>query len=85
MWNDRLRFPVEVEQDWALLSPGERELAKVALETIDQDPIAGAPLFEPLRGVWIYRLEQLRILYRLAPEARTVLVLAIDRISEADR
>jgi mRNA-degrading endonuclease RelE of RelBE toxin-antitoxin system len=54
-------------------------MAMRALEAIDEDPIAGAPLFEPLRGLWSYRAEHLRIVYRIVAEARFVVVLSIGR------
>ena len=79
MWNDRLRFAERVEADWRSLSGDERAGVTRALEHIDEDPIAGAPLFEPLRGYWSYRAEHLRIVYRIAPEARFVVVLTIGR------
>ena len=54
-------------------------MAMRELEAIDEDPIAGAPLFEPLRGLWSYRAEHLRIVYRIVAEARFVVVLSIGR------
>jgi len=83
MWNDRLRFAERVETDWRALSAEERTSATTALERIDEDPIAGAPLFEPLRGYWSYRVGHLRIVYRIAPEARFVVVLSIGRAAPA--
>jgi len=83
MWNDRLRFAKTVISDWSSLAPHEREAATAALERIDEDPIAGAPLFEPLRGYWSYRAGHLRIVYRIMPEARFVVVLSIARAAEA--
>ena len=82
MWNDRLRFAESSSQDWSSLAPHEREAATAALEKIDEDPIAGAPLFEPLRGLWSYRTGHLRIVYRIMPEARFVVVLSIARAAE---
>jgi mRNA-degrading endonuclease RelE of RelBE toxin-antitoxin system len=79
MWNDRLRIAERVADDWSTLSADERSLALTALESIDEDPIAGAPLFEPLRGLWSYRAEHLRIVYRIVAEARFVVVLSIGR------
>ena len=79
MWNDRLRFAERVEGDWRALSDDERAAALKALEAIDEDPIAGAPLFEPLRGTWSYRAGHLRIIYRVVAEARFVVVLSIGR------
>jgi mRNA-degrading endonuclease RelE of RelBE toxin-antitoxin system len=77
MWNDRLRLAESVEADWRALSNEERWLARTALERIDEDPIVGAPLLEPLRGLWSYRAENVRILYRIMPEARFVVILTI--------
>ena len=82
MWNDRLRFSESVASDWSALAPHEREAVTAALERIDEDPIAGAPLFDPLRGLWSYRAGHLRILYRIMPEARFVVVLSIARAAE---
>ena len=83
MWNDRLRLVEAVEGQWKALAPHEQKSIRAALERIDEDPIAGAPLFEPLKGLWSYRAGHLRILYRIAPEARFVVVLSIHRAEEA--
>jgi len=82
LWNDRIRLAERVESDWATLSPDERALASEAMRKLDDDPIAGVPLFEPLRGLWSYRMRWLRLVYRIAPEARSVLVLKIGRAVE---
>lgn len=79
MWNDRVRLCESVVGDWKALSVEEKASAMQALEALDEDPISGVPLFEPLRGVWSRRAGHLRILYRIAPEARIVLVLSIAR------
>jgi mRNA-degrading endonuclease RelE of RelBE toxin-antitoxin system len=79
MWNDRLRFAERVEADWRALSSGERASVLAALEVIDEDPIIGAPLFEPLRGYWSHRVGHLRIVYRVVAEARFIVVLSIGR------
>lgn len=80
MWNDRLRFPERIEKDWRALTPDQQKAAAKALETIDEDPIIGAPLFEPLRGYWTYRADGLRIIYRIVTEARFIIVLSIARV-----
>jgi mRNA-degrading endonuclease RelE of RelBE toxin-antitoxin system len=82
MWNDRLRIAERVERDWRALSAEEHAVVRTALEAIDEDPIVGAPLLEPLRGLWSYRTGHLRIVYRLAPEARFVIILAIVRAGD---
>jgi mRNA-degrading endonuclease RelE of RelBE toxin-antitoxin system len=80
MWNDRLRFAERVEKDWRALTEEQREVTARALETIDEDPIIGAPLFEPLRGYWSYRSEGIRIIYRIVTEARFIVVLSISLV-----
>ena len=84
MWNDRIRIAQRVELDWQLLSKQDREIARRALERIDDDPIAGAPLFFPFRGLWSYLAEErVRILYRIFPEARFIVVSKIEPWGEA--
>ncbi|HEX7151134.1 MAG TPA: type II toxin-antitoxin system RelE/ParE family toxin [Thermoanaerobaculia bacterium] len=82
MWHNRLRLAQSVADDWAALNSDERALVMKTLEIIDEDPIVGTPLFEPLRGLWSHRIGGLRILYRIVAEARYVLILAIVRIEE---
>ena len=79
MWNDRLRIAQSVKTQWATLTPDERAAARRAMEMIDDDPIAGAPLYEPLRGYWSMNVDGLRIVYRIAAEARLVVILSISR------
>jgi mRNA-degrading endonuclease RelE of RelBE toxin-antitoxin system len=79
LWNDRLRFAERVADDWRNLDQDERDAARVVLERLDNDPIAGSPLYAPYRGLWSLRVGTLRILYRLPPEARAVFVLLIER------
>ena len=79
MWNDRLRIAESLEGEWKALTAAEREVAKKALERIDDDPIAGAPLFEPMKGLWSYRADDLRIVYRVVAEGRFVAILSIHR------
>ncbi len=47
---------------------------------IESDPIAGAPLFEPLKGLWSYRTDDLRIIYKIVAEAKIVVILSISRL-----
>ena len=79
MWNDRLRIAESVEADWKTLDAVERETVRAALQRIDDDPIAGAPLFEPLKGLWSYRAEKLRVVYRVVAEGRFVAILSITK------
>ena len=77
MWNDRLRIAESVEPQWRALNDDQRARVRRALEIIDENPIAGAPLFEPMRGYWSYRIDGLRIVYRIVSEARFIVILAI--------
>lgn len=79
--NDRLRISPSAESDWRNLASHEQDVVRAALTTLDEDPIAGAPLFEPLRGLWSHRSEHLRIVYKIMPEARFVLILSITRVT----
>ena len=81
MGNDRLRIVESVEAQWNSLAAHEREIARDMLMKIDEDPIIGAPLYEPLRGLWSARRENLRIIYRIMAEARFVVILAIVRVA----
>ncbi|HEX8169224.1 MAG TPA: type II toxin-antitoxin system prevent-host-death family antitoxin [Thermoanaerobaculia bacterium] len=56
------------------------ESVRAAFARIDDDPIAGAPLFEPLKGLWSYRDGTLRVIYRIVAEARFVVILALDKL-----
>ena len=77
--NERLRFPRVVENDWKALNPSEQDVVRRATAVIDEDPIAGAPLFEPLKGLWSYRTGELRIVYRIVTAAKYVVVLSITK------
>jgi mRNA-degrading endonuclease RelE of RelBE toxin-antitoxin system len=65
---ERLRFAKSVPR-----------IFDAAFRTIENDPIAGAPLFEPLKGLWSYRTEDLRIIYKIVAEARIVVILSITK------
>jgi mRNA-degrading endonuclease RelE of RelBE toxin-antitoxin system len=82
LWNDRLRIAESVEAEWKSLSADEHGMVRNALQAIDEDPLIGAPLFEPLKGLWTYRAAHLRILYRIMAEARFVVILSIHRAAE---
>lgn len=73
------RLRAAFEDDLAHLSSDDLSLAEPAFARINDDPIAGAPLFEPLKGLWSYRTGPLRIVYTIVAEARYVLVLSVSR------
>jgi len=77
--NDRIRLAEPVEPQWHALAVHEQEAIAEAFAFIDEDPIAGAPFFEPLRGLWSYRAGHLRLIYRIVAEARFVVILTIGR------
>lgn len=81
--NDRLRLVESVERDWQNLSAEERQMVRKAMAAIDEDPIIGAPLFEPFHGYWTYRAGWLRIIYKIFPDARFVAILSITRAGES--
>lgn len=76
---ERVQVVASADEAWRALAEHERESVSRALHAIDDDPIAGAPLFDPLKGLWVYRTGHLRIAYRIAAEARQVLILSITR------
>ena len=82
MWNDRLRIAESVEYQWKGLSVDEKSRVREAMQLIDDDPIIGVPLFEPLRGYWSYRVEHLRLIYKIVAEARFIVILSITRVAE---
>jgi mRNA-degrading endonuclease RelE of RelBE toxin-antitoxin system len=75
----------EVEQrgryEWLRFAKSAAPIFDAALRRIELDPICGAPLFEPLKGLWSYRTDELRIIYKIRPEARMVVVLSIERVA----
>lgn len=75
--NDRLRIPDSTVADIAAI---DANLIRAAFEKIDEDPIIGAPLFDPYRGWWSYRTEQLRVIYRIVAEARFVVILSVQSL-----
>ena len=53
-----------------------------ALAAVAANPIAGAPLFDPLRGFWVYRQDRVRIVYRVSRDGSTAGVVLIDLAEE---
>lgn len=82
MSGDRLRFVESVLESWNGLDGESRAAAWRALERIDDDPICGVPLAEPVKGYWSLREGSLRVLYRLVPQSGAVVVLRITKVGE---
>lgn len=80
--NDRLRLARAVEGEWQNLAAEERRMIRQAFAAIDEDPIIGAPLFDPFHGYWAYRAGWLRIIYKIFPESGFVAILSITRAGE---
>jgi mRNA-degrading endonuclease RelE of RelBE toxin-antitoxin system len=80
MPNQRIHITNRADAAWQQLDETERKTVHDALVIIDEDPIAGAPLFAPLRGYWSYRIGALRIVYRIVAEARFVLIVSIAKV-----
>lgn len=76
---ERVHLALAAKNEWDALAEHEREAVAAALHRIDDDPIAGAPLFDPLKGLWAYRAEHVRIVYRIVAEARMVVILSVTR------
>lgn len=64
------------------LSGADRESSTRALERIAENPIAGAPLFDPLRGFWVVRAGGIRLVYRVSRDGSMAGVVLIDRAEE---
>jgi mRNA-degrading endonuclease RelE of RelBE toxin-antitoxin system/PHD/YefM family antitoxin component YafN of YafNO toxin-antitoxin module len=69
--------PFELQRVRVAKSVNVPEGVEELLHRIDDDPIAGAPLFDPLKGLWSAREGELRVVYRIDAEARVVLVMII--------
>lgn len=77
----RLRITRAGQEGLDALSGTERKLVLSTLVRINDNPIAGAPLFEPLKGLWSHRSGELRIIYKIVADASIVVILSITRAS----
>lgn len=64
---------------WEELSPEDGSAAVATAKALVEDPIAGAPLFPPFRGLWSVRRGDLRLVYLVAREARGVGIVLAER------
>ena len=77
--SERIHLAASAASAYESLAAHEKEAVDDALRAIDDDPIAGAPLFDPLKGLWCLRAEHVRVIYRIVAEARLIVVLGITR------
>lgn len=77
----RLRITTAGQEGLDVLKGVERRLVLSTLVRINDNPIAGAPLFEPLKGLWSHRSGEIRIIYKIVMEASVVVILSITRAS----
>jgi mRNA-degrading endonuclease RelE of RelBE toxin-antitoxin system/PHD/YefM family antitoxin component YafN of YafNO toxin-antitoxin module len=75
----RLRITTAGTAGLAAITGIERRLVLSTLARINDNPIAGAPLFEPLKGLWSHRTGEIRIIYKIVAEASFVVILSITR------
>ena len=80
--NDRIRIADSVHQAILSFPSGTPQQVAQMLVQIDEDPIIGAPLFEPLRGLWSIRQGTLRIVYTILMEGRYVAILHAGIVEE---
>jgi mRNA-degrading endonuclease RelE of RelBE toxin-antitoxin system/PHD/YefM family antitoxin component YafN of YafNO toxin-antitoxin module len=74
----RLRITRAGREGLAAISGVQRRLVLSTLARISDNPIAGAPLFEPLKGLWSHRVGEIRIVYKIVAEASVVVILVIN-------
>ena len=61
----RIAVPPHVEAFISSLPPLLKSKIRAGLEVLQEDPHAGKPLKEELRGLWSYRVSRYRIIYRI--------------------
>lgn len=74
---ERIQIAPRAARGWSSLDRDQREQAHAILSSLDENPIAGAPLLGALRGYWSMRRGPVRVVYRIAPQARAVGVVLI--------
>ena len=77
----RLRITRAAQEGLDALTGMERKLVLSTLARINDNPIAGAPLFEPLKGLWSHRSGEVRIIYKIVADARVVVIMSVTRSS----
>ena len=75
----RLRITRAGQEGLDALTGVERKLVLSTLVRINDNPISGAPLFEPLKGLWSHRSGDVRIIYKIVADAHMVVIMSITR------
>lgn len=79
-------LPDAIDAETIRVAPGaaipDDPAALGALAAVAANPIAGAPLFDPLRGLWVYRAGRARIVYRVSRDGGMAGVVLIDLVEE---
>jgi len=78
--SERLRFAESILEAWKSFDEAERSNARKALARIEEDPISGVPLADPVKGYWSSREGSIRVVYRLVPQSGAVVVLRIGKV-----
>lgn len=79
---ENVRVSGSAAERFRALGGRDREQALRALGTIGDNPIAGAPLFEPLRGFWVVREGRVRIVYRVSRDGSMAGIVLVDIAEE---
>ena len=61
----KILIPPLVEETIKILSPSLKSQIRSGLEAIQEDPHIGKHLKRELRGLWSYRVNRYRIVYRI--------------------
>lgn len=71
----KLRIPHEVTAVIRHLHPQLKQKVRAALRTIQADPQAGKALKEKLAGLYNFRVNRFRIIYRIADDALEIITI----------
>lgn len=74
----KIRYLPEAAEDVRHLPPDLKRLVKAALDELSKNPHAGTPLVRDLAGLWKYRAKRYRIIYKVTPSKKEIIVFLID-------
>ena len=75
----RLVITPKVERSIQVLSPQTKRYVRAALEELKRNPLSGKALHDELAGLYSYRMNRFRIVYRLEHHTITVVVVGVGR------